>query len=612
MPFQPWKQKIFPLSSLRRLGAVLLVKIVRQPARLLRRFRFRRMPVYFRLLWQREFALLECMLDYALQSPASNPAPDKFKLSPSDNGWSATRGGILIRMAIIITPETWPELSQTLDALARQTYSKWDLILVHDPALGRQQVTGLNHPLLEKPRTEIILASDLARLRGAGGYVGFLQAGDVLLPQALAMMAKPLIGPMPDLIYCDEAPADRSSGALPFFKPDWSPDLLLSTNYIGDFFLIKQERLVSLGLGNYGCSPEGIYDLLLRGTETLRVIVHVPQVLYRKGRRAAWCIAQGQKVLEAALQRRKLAGDVVPLPAPGTYRVRPRLPSQPLVSILLLTALKKPGLLRRCLQSIQRKSTYPALEIILVDHSQSDRAQREIPAGLPVKRVEYAGEFNYSRMNNLAAARAQGEYLLLLNDDTEVITPDWIETLLAHAQQPGVGVVGCKLLYPNGTTQHGGVFLVGQGTGARHAFRYLRRAENSYHGLLGLTRNCSAVTFACALIPKRVFDRLGGLDEDLRVECNDVDFCLRAAQQGGRVVWTPFACLVHHELITRQKTHFTEDVRFFKTRWNSLLQGGDPYYNIHLAQDSDCFLPRPDSGVAGDRVPEPEHRAIGV
>lgn len=206
--------------------------------------------------------------------------------------------------------------------------------------------------------------------------------------------------------------------------------------------------------------------------------------------------------------------------------------------------------------------------------------------------IVYNEPFNFSRMNNIAAAQAQGDYLVFLNDDTEVISPAWLEAMIEHAQTSGVGVVGGKLLYPDGSIQHGGMFLVQQGAGTRHAFRYLRQAQNSYFNLLGVVRNCSAVTFACALVAKRIFDEAGGLDENLKVECNDVDFCLRVIEKGYRNVWTPFSVLYHKELASRVKTHYPEDIAGYWKKWETLTAKGDPYFNPNLSQDSDLFLPK--------------------
>ncbi|MCC6346096.1 MAG: glycosyltransferase, partial [Nitrospirales bacterium] len=197
--------------------------------------------------------------------------------------------------------------------------------------------------------------------------------------------------------------------------------------------------------------------------------------------------------------------------------------------------------------------------------------------------------FNYSRVNNLAAARAEGDYFLFLNDDTEVISPGWIESLLEYAQQPGVGVVGAKLLYHDGNIQHGGIFLVDYGGGGRHAFRFFPSDTPAYYGLSEVARNCSAVTFACVMVPKKVFREVGGLDEGLRIECNDVDFCLRTGKAGYSVVWTPFAVLYHKELTSRGPANVIEDVEAFWNRWRSLLEKGDPYYNPNLTLEADNF-----------------------
>ncbi len=590
----PWISRLFPPGSLRRLLAKLLLWLIRRPLALLSQFRFSRVSACLRYLWQREYALIEDRVAYALGQPGTRHSN---RVSTETRDVTALFAGTLIRLAVHVTPETLTDLPKTLTALAQQTYPNWELVLVYAPGLERDRLTTLTYPLPTNHRTEIIPVSELARLWQSGDYIGLLQAGDTLTSQALTKLVLPVMGALPDLIYCDEMDITRPAGAQPFFKPDWSPRLLLGMNYIGGFFLVKRERLTGIDLGPYGCSPEGVYDLLLKCTDHPQVVRHVPAVLYQPFGKRIWQQDRGRKVLADTLARRNITGEIIPLQLPGTFRARRHLADQPLVSILLLTALRRRGLLKRCLTSLQRRTTYRNVQIILVDNSPGGRADREIPKGLQITRVPYPEVFNYSRMNNLAATQAGGDYLIFLNDDTEILTPDWIETLLEQAQVPQTGVVGCQLVYPRGMIQHAGMFLVRQGTGARHAFRYLRRLENSYHGFGSVVRECSAVTFACAMVPRTVFSSLGGLDESLRVECNDLDFCLRAGQQGYSTIYTPFARVRHAELVSRRRTHVSEDIEAFKKRWQWLMDAGDPFYNPNLSEDSDLYRPGAQAGA---------------
>ena len=427
-------------------------------------------------------------------------------------------------------------------------------------------------------------------------YIGIILAGDTWVPYAWAKIyARCMKNPLADVIYGDELRALNAKNQMYFFKPDWSPELLLSMNYIGNSFVVSRKAFAAIGGMRTDYCVIGLYDLLLRLSEHTNSIEHIPQILARVDM-PLLPARKEQQILHAALVRRGSKGEVLLLKKNGCYRVRQELTRQPLVSIIMLTAYKQPGMLRSCLLSIVEKSTYANYEIILVDNSRGLLTPETVKGilGTEIKHhyLAYPDEFNFSRMNNMAAGRAQGEYLLFLNDDTEVITPQWLEALLEQAQTPGVGVVGGKLLYPDGSIQHGGIFLVQQGVGARHAFRYLRHEQNSYFHYLSVVRNCSAVTFACAMVARRIYAEMKGLDENLKIECNDVDFCLRVMEQGLRNVWTPFAQLYHKELVSRQKTHYTEDMAYHQQRWKNLLIQGDPYYNPHLSQYSDFYLPK--------------------
>jgi lipopolysaccharide heptosyltransferase II len=502
----------------------------------------------------------------------------------------------LISLCLLL--EDGLSIERTLESIKDQTYPFWEIIL-----FCRQEAMSTADELksrIGEDRLRICSVNGLGILRdeAKGEFLAFLNSGDMLAPHALFEMVKKInMEETVDLVYSDEDVLADGQRKDFFFKPDWSPDLLLSMNYIGQFFLIKRDLFKNIDGVKSNFSGESFYDLLLRAAEHTQAIGHVPLVLYTKGTLKKNPASGAATVLKETLARRGIRGEVIPLDAPGTYRIKREIIGNPAVSIIIPTAYKNPEMLSRCLHSIADISTYRNYEIILIDNSYGELALEDIVKGISqpaaIQTIAYEEEFNFSRMNNLATALARGEYLIFLNDDTEVITPDWIEGMLEHAQRPEVGVTGVKLLYPNRTIQHAGMFLVDSGGGARHAFRHLPADSTGYFGFLNIVRNCTAVTGACMMVSRRVFEEVGGFDENLRVECNDVDFCLKANDRGYLVVWTPFSLLFHHELATRGKRKGEHNVigdhEPFIGRWGHVLEKGDPCYNPNLTLDSDIF-----------------------
>ncbi len=500
----------------------------------------------------------------------------------------------LITVALKVTKSEYSLLFDSIDSIKAQTYPSWNIALFCEQDMPEEVLKELK-PLIDNNKLKIYTSDEINRsLSGINcDFLCFLYSGDLLMPDALFEMVKKInMGKGLELIYTDEDVLVERRRQNPFFKPDWSPDLLLSMNYIGGFFFLKKELFDKLGGLSYGYSPEGIYDLLLKVAELTQNIGHLSSILYTKGNKDERSPDIEEKVIKEALTRRGIRGEVVPLNRVGSYRIKREIIGNPKVSIIIPTAYSKPDFLKTCLGSIVEKSTYKNYEIMLIDNSKGKLPVKDFERIMPsaqVRFIEYKEKFNYSRINNIAVKKAEGEYFIFLNDDTEVITPDWIESMLEHAQRLEVGVVGAKLLYHNEGVQHGGILLVDYGGGARHAFRFFPMNSTGYCGLLEINRNCSAVTFACVMVSRQVFNKLGGLDEKFRVECNDVDFCLRAIKSGYSVVWTPFALLFHKELTTRGPANVLEDVNQFWERWRPLLERGDTYYNPNLTLDSDNF-----------------------
>jgi GT2 family glycosyltransferase len=505
------------------------------------------------------------------------------------------------------------QLTAAINSVTSQVYRNWELCAVDDASTMEEVRKVLAEHARRDPRIVVKYLDEHLSFSGAynqalkmasGEFVGFLDHDDELTKDALFEVVKVLNDhPDEDLIYSDEDKMDLKGRRIePFFKPDWSPDLFLSVNYLAHFCVIRRSLLDEIGGFREGFEGSQDYDLILRATEQTKRIFHIPKPLYnwRKVPGSAaisilskpYAIPAAKLAILDALRRRGVQGDVDDGVFPGLYRVRYRIGS-PLVTIIIPTK-NQCELLRRCLTSIESKSTYRNYEIIVVDH-ESDTPEaidylsriKTLPGYTVVK---FHGLFNYSRIINLAAKYAKGDHLLLLNNDTEVVTEDWIEAMLEHSQRESVAIVGAKLIFPDGKVQHAGVIL-GVGGLAGHAFYRQPANMPGYLGLSDVIRNCSAVTAACMMVRRHIFQILKGFDETLEVDLGDVDFCLRAIQLGYQIVYTPYAVLKHYEGASRKVSGTyipnLNDRRLFTERWGHLLLEGDPYYNPNLSLNSE-------------------------
>jgi GT2 family glycosyltransferase len=493
-------------------------------------------------------------------------------------------------------------LRSAIDSVRSQAYEKWQLCLVNDGSQSPHVRVILDEYAALDPRVRVkhllinvgtAEASNHALQMAQGEFVGLLDHDDELSPNALFEVAK-LIDETRDLdlVYSDEDKIEPGGGRRePFFKPDWSPDLLLSMNYITHFVVLRRSLLTEIGGFRRDYEGSQDYDLLLRFTERTDRIAHIPKILYhwRKTAGSAALSAHtkpyaheaGRRALEDALRRRGTEATVDWLDR-GLYRVRYKLQRTPLVSIIIPT--RDAGqLVQQCLHSIEHKTSYKRYEVIILDNESSDPATlRYLEAIAGKHRVHrFPGAFNFSAINNLGASQANGEYLLFLNNDVQVIRPDWLTAMLEQAQRPEVGAVGARLLYPDGRIQHAGL-VVGPVTPTRHAFRFQRPDEPGYHSLADVIRNCSAVTGACLMVRRRVFEDIGGFDPRFKIAYNDVDLCLRLRSQGHLIVYTPFALLYHHESATRGTLHPLEEEGLYWKLWGEEIGRGDPYYNPNL------------------------------
>jgi len=397
----------------------------------------------------------------------------------------------------------------------------------------------------------------------------------------------------------------------PHFKPHFSPDLLLSHNYITHFTVFKKSLLDEVGTFNSIFDGAQDYDLFLRLTEKASIIHHIPKVLYHwrmietstsaNSEAKPEALERGKKVLEAAMQRRGIDAKVENANLPHYFRVKYTIIDSPLVSIVI-PFKDKPELLTMCIESILQKSTYKNYEIIGISNNSSEQSTFDEMKRLKsldgrIRFYEYNVPFNYSDINNHAVnAYTQGEHILLLNNDIEIISPSWIEAMLEFSKQERIGCVGAKLYYPNDTIQHAGV-IVGLGGYAGHSHKMYQRYDYGYFNRLNIIQNISVVTGACLMVKKSIYAQMGGLDEvNFKVAYNDVDFCLRVRKLGYLNIFTPFAEAYHHESISRGYEETTEKIARFQNEKDALcnshkgiLERGDPYYNCNLTLDREDF-----------------------
>lgn len=511
-------------------------------------------------------------------------------------------------------------LIDAIESVRKQTYPYWELCIADDAS-----TTKTVRPILERyakadPQIKVKFRGQNGHISAAcntalelatGEWVLFLDHDDLLSEHALFYVADAIDRqPEARLIYSDEDKIDeRNRRFSPYFKCDWNIDLFYSHNLITHLSAYRNDVLKDVGGFSEGMEGAQDYDLAFRYIAHIEPgqIHHIARVLYhwrahrestaRSADAKPYAMLAGERALNEHFARRKVNARAE-LIGHG-YRVHYALPCDAsLASIIILT---KDGLnlIQKCVESILEKTTYPNYEVLIVDNGSSDpstlRYLEEIQAKQTVKVLHDDRAFNFSALNNVAAKEARGEFLALVNNDVEVISPDWLSEMVSIASQPGVGAVGARLWYPNETLQHGGVIL-GIGGVAGHSHKHLLRERPGYWGRASLAQSFSAVTAACMVIRKEIYDEVGGLDElNLPVALNDVDFCLRIREAGYRNVWTPFAELYHHESATRgyentaaKQARFAAEQRYMKERWGDLLLH-DPAYSPNLTLDHEDF-----------------------
>jgi GT2 family glycosyltransferase len=393
-----------------------------------------------------------------------------------------------------------------------------------------------------------------------GDFIGFLSSGDTISREATLEIARFANRfPEVDIIYSDESRSAGDYAIRTLCKPGWSRDLFLSSSYIQNFLCCRKEAVRNAG-GLSGSFESDIkHDLILRMIEKREQVQHVPKVLYHEevfknypqGYNADRSLQLQEKSLEAHLRRSGIDAEVTDGLIKGSFRVRRHIKPQEKISIIIPTR-DRIHFLEKCIESIESKSTFRNYEIIIIDNGSLETASAEYFANTRHRVIRNSEEFNYSRLNNIGARHATGEHLLFLNNDTEVIAPDWLEALLEHTQRAEVGAVGAKLLYPSGMIQHAGMVLGGPWL-AEHVNLLAEIYDHGYQGSADVIRNFNCVTGACLMMRASVFQQVGGFDEGLKITFNDVDLCLKARALGYLVVYTPYALLYHHERISREK-----------------------------------------------------------
>jgi glycosyltransferase involved in cell wall biosynthesis len=582
---------------------------------------------------------MESMLRRLVQRVRRQPPPEALPKSPyelwiENNRWNATRATLLesrlaaatdlpaisVIMPVYNPPLRW--LERAIESVMRQVYPRWELCIADDASTDREVRRRLQWwsgrdsriRVVFRPRNgNICRATNSAVELATAPFLAFLDQDDELSPDALAEVA--LHAGDADILYSDDDKIDAAGRRFaPQLKPDWSPELLLCFKYFSHLTCVRRSLYLEVGGERPGFEGGQDYDLVLRMAERTDRVRHIPKILYhwrvlpgstaQSGDAKPASLRASERAVQEALDRRGM--NAVAYQPDWAVRARcgiflHRFPARgPRVSILIATRNRR-DLLQRCLESLAT-TAYDPFEVIVVDNDSDDADTLRYLESLPHKVLRVPGKFNFAALNNRAAREASGEYLLFLNNDTEVQSPDWLAQMVGWAARPNVGAVGAKLLYPDGTVQHGGV-LHGCCQGMPgHAFKHLHGDDPGYMGLAGVVRNCSAVTAACMLTPKALFLELGGFDErEFGVAYNDVDYCYRLIDRGLRVVYSPTATLLHHEGGSRGFHDAPEEHETFRRKHGARV---DRYHNPHLSLENERFEIR-----VGTRA-EPHRRPI--
>jgi len=547
---------------------------------------------------------------------AGSPAPKRISRAEAEEAIAAFSREPLVSVLVPCynTAPRW--LTAAVDSVRNQFYPNWELILVDDassnPAsracLRKLERIGPRVRVLWQERNGGIASATNVALRAATGeLVALLDHDDTLTPDALFEVVRRFVeSPHLDAVYTDQDKIDEQGRPYEsFHKPDWSPELFRGVMYVGHLLVVRRSVAMEVGLFDSRFDKVQDFEFMLRVSERTDRIGHVAKVLYHwRAVRGSVAKGPGEKSGITSLQASAVSEHLARLGVPATaephpeheHRVvlRPRPGGDtPLVSLIIPTK-DAPQHISRCLDSVFERSTYPRFEVIVVDNGTTDERALAAIRKHPVQVVPFLQSFNFSSANNLGVQHARGDVLILLNNDTEVIDRDWMETLVFHLLQPGVGIVGPLLLYPNGSVQHAGVVIGVRGT-ADHLMRGFPADGDGYAGSLCCTREVSGVTAACLAIRRQDYLDLGGLVDHYASHYQDVDLCLRARAQGKRILYVPRARLYHHESATRGRVYDHLDRALLLDSWGEIIRRGDPYYNSNFSLESVDYSPRRDA-----------------
>ena len=536
-----------------------------------------------------------------------------------------------IKFSILVPLYNTPEkfLREMLDSVVNQTYTNWELCLADGSDNEHSYVKEIVDSYMkanpgikyEKLTENLGISGNTNKCfeMATGDYIGLFDHDDILHPTVLFEYMKAICDEGADYVYCDETTFSGESidhMITLHFKPDFAPDNLRANNYICHFSVFSKELVEKCGTFRSEFDGSQDHDMILRLTQAAEKIVHVPMILYYWRSHAgsvasdinakSYAIDAAKGAVSAHLKSCGFDNFVIESSRAfeTIFRIRYEIKGNPMISILIPNKDHTEDL-RRLIESILDKTSYDNFEIIIVENNSVSKEIFEyydsISKHPKINVVRFEGAFNYSKINNFGARSAKGDYLLLLNNDTEIITRSWLEELLMYAQRDDVGAVGCMLYYPDYTIQHAGVVLgLGAHRTAGHSHYKMAKENLGYMGRLCYAQNVSAVTGACLMVKKSLYDEVGGLDEEFTVALNDVDFCLRLREKGLLNVFTPFAELFHYESASRgtdvtdaasreNAERYNRESELFKSRWKEVLEKGDPYFNPNFSLDYSNF-----------------------
>lgn len=519
---------------------------------------------------------------------------------------------VLISIAVPVYHTGEVFLREMIDSVVAQSYSNWELCIANagpddervNEILREYAAKDARIHVQSLEKNEGIGKNTNRAFEMANGqYVALLDHDDLLTPDALFEVACAIEKSHPDMIYSDEdkIKGNEKEHIQPHFKPDFNIDLLRANNYICHLLVIRKALIDKVGGFREGFDGAQDHDFIFRCSDNAEGIVHIPRILYHWRTHQAstadnpasklYAYEAGMRAVKENLERNGEIAEVTQSKDYGFYKVIYKVKEKSLVSIIIPNKDNR-DILKKCIDSILQKSTYDNYEIIVVENNSTEpetfEYYKEIEKDSRIRVIKWEQGFNFSAINNFAVRHASGEYIIFLNNDIEVKTSSWIEGMLGNAQRKDVGVVGCRLIYPDNTIQHAGV-VIGIGGIAANIFTNLPTARSGYMHRASTQVDYSAVTAACMMISKSLFEKIGGFEEKLTVAFNDIDLCLRVREENYLVVYDAYVEMIHYESKTRgsedteeKVRRFQSEIEYMRTRWIDILKNGDPYYNPNL------------------------------